>query len=322
MVTRDHPPGPAGGVPVPVILAVSAVFHYLGPAMAVLLFSRIDVRGVAWLRMASAALVFAAWRHPWRLLRPLSRRPQPPARRRRATTGGQATTKTQATSGGRLSLVLALGLTLAGMNLVFYLAIARLPMATVGSIEFLGVLALAAAGARTGRNLLAVALAAGGVGVLADVRLGGSPLGFALALANCALFMLYVTLAHRAANAGAPDGTRRRGLDLLGAAMLVAAVAAAPLGVGPAAPAFRRPGLLLAAVAVGVCSSVIPYVTDQLAMARLPRSSFALMLCLLPASATVLGALVLRQVPTAGDLLGIVLVTAGLAIHRPTRSGS
>ena len=46
---------------------VSAVFHYLGPALSVLLFARVSVLGVAWLRIASAAVVFAAWRRPWRL---------------------------------------------------------------------------------------------------------------------------------------------------------------------------------------------------------------------------------------------------------------
>ena len=38
---------------------VSAIFHYLGPAFAVLLFARVDVLGVAWLRIASAAVIFA-----------------------------------------------------------------------------------------------------------------------------------------------------------------------------------------------------------------------------------------------------------------------
>jgi inner membrane transporter RhtA len=45
---------------------VSAVFHYLGPSFAVLLFARVDVLGVAWLRIVSAAIVFCAWRRPWR----------------------------------------------------------------------------------------------------------------------------------------------------------------------------------------------------------------------------------------------------------------
>ncbi len=51
---------------------VSAVFHYLGPAFAVLLFAHLDVLGVAWLRIAGAAAVFAVWRRPWRLLTGMS----------------------------------------------------------------------------------------------------------------------------------------------------------------------------------------------------------------------------------------------------------
>jgi inner membrane transporter RhtA len=66
---------------------------------------------------------------------------------------------------------------------------------------------------------------------------------------------------------------------------------------------------------VGICSSVIPYVTDQLAMARLPRATFALMLALLPAAATVIGLLVLGQVPTLRDIAGIGLVILGVAVH-------
>ncbi|RWC39728.1 MAG: EamA family transporter, partial [Mesorhizobium sp.] len=65
------------------------------------------------------------------------------------------------------------------------------------------------------------------------------------------------------------------------------------------------------------CSSVIPYICDQLAMARLPRASFALMLSLLPLTATLIGIIVLRQVPSPGDCLGIALVVAGVASHKP-----
>ncbi len=69
-------------------------------------------------------------------------------------------------------------------------------------------------------------------------------------------------------------------------------------------------------IGVGLCSSVIPYVTDQLAMARLPRATFALMLALLPATATVIGLVVLAQVPGWADLVGIGLVIVGVALHR------
>ena len=65
-----------------------------------------------------------------------------------------------------------------------------------------------------------------------------------------------------------------------------------------------------------MCSSVIPYVIDQLAMARLPRATFALMLALLPVFATIIGAIVLHQLPTSQDLAGIALVVAGVALHQ------
>jgi inner membrane transporter RhtA len=88
-----------------------------------------------------------------------------------------------------------------------------------------------------------------------------------------------------------------------------------PIGFREAAVALRDLRLLLAGIGVGVCSSVIPYVCDQLAMARLSRNTFALMLALLPATATITGALVLNQTPTLRDLAGIGLVMAGIAIQ-------
>lgn len=97
--------------------------------------------------------------------------------------------------------------------------------------------------------------------------------------------------------------------------MLIAAVAATPLGITAAAPAFSHPAWLAWGVGVGLCSSVIPYVTDQLAMARLPRATFALMLALLPAAATLIGLVVLGQIPTVADLAGIGLVIGGVAVH-------
>jgi inner membrane transporter RhtA len=261
----------------------SAVFHYLGPSLAVLLFAHVDVLGVAWLRIASAAVLLGVWRRPGRVLR-----------------------------AGRWRLFAALGVVLAAMNSLFYLAVDRLPLATVGAIEFLGTVVLAAAGARTRRNVLALAVAVGGVAVLTNVRLGGEPLGFVFAFANCVGFMLYVVLGHRVATRSADP---MAGIDQLAVAMLVAAVVATPVGLGPALPVASHPLWLLWGVGVGLCSSVVPYVTDQLAMARLPRATFALMLALLPAAATGIGLVVLGQVPTSQDLVGIALVIAGVALH-------
>src|SRR6266487_5222345 len=290
MVTEAAPQQAAlaDRVPPASFFLVSAVFHYLGPSFAVLLFVNVDVLGVAWLRIASAAVVFAIWRRPWRVL--------------------------QRASASQRRVLLGLGAVLAAMNSLFYLAIDRLPLSTVGAIEFLGTIVLAAAGARTRRNAVALALTVLGVAAITEVRLAGAPLGFAFAFANCALFMCYVILGHRVATTS--DGAAMGGIDRLGASMLVAGVVATPIGLGGALPAFAHPMLLLAGVGVGVCSSVVPYVTDQLAMARLPRATFALMLALLPVFATVIGAIVLRQLPTGQDLLGIALVVAGVALHQ------
>jgi inner membrane transporter RhtA len=294
VATRNRAPVAARArverVPPHLYFVVSAVFHYLGPAFAVLLFERVGVLGVAWLRIASAAVIFAAWRHPWRSFAALD-------------------------PGGR-RLLIVWGTVLAAMNACFYGAIARLPLGTVAAIEFLPVIALAALGARLRRNGLALVLAASGVYLLTDLRLGGESLGVALAFANAVLFALYIMLAHRVARH--PDAG---GIDGLGAAMLVAAVVVTPIGGWAVMPAVGDPVALLAGVGVGVCSSVVPYVTDQLAMRRLPRASYALMVSLLPATATVIGIAVLAQMPTAAELSGVALVVAGVAVHREAGGG-
>ncbi len=280
-----HVPRLVDQVPPHLYFLVSAIFHSLGPSFAVLLFSRVDVLGVAWLRIASAGAIFALWRRPWRVVRGLER------------------------DGRRL--LAAWGAVLAVMNICFYNAIDRLPLGTVATIEFLPVIALAAIGARSARNAVALALAVGGVYLLTDVRLAGEPIGMAFAFANAAGFAAYIILADRVAKRRALSG-----LDGLAAAMLVATVAVTPLAGWHAAKAVIDPVALLAGVGVGVSSSVIPYVSDQLAMARLPRATYALMISLLPAFATVIGIVVLAQIPAWGEVAGVGLVVVGVAIHR------
>jgi inner membrane transporter RhtA len=272
-------------VPPHLYFVTSAVFHYLGPAFAVLLFARVGVLGVAWLRIASAAAIFAAWRRPWRALAGLD-------------------------SEGR-RLLWTWGAVLAVMNACFYIAIDRLPLGTVAAIEFLPVIVLAAFGARTARNAAALLLAVGGVYLLTDVQLVAEPVGIAFAFANAVLFSAYIVLAHRASRYEGMSG-----IDGLGGAMLIAAVSVTPIGGREALPAFTDPVALAAGVGVGISSSVIPYVTDQLAMRRLARSTYALMVSLLPATATVIGILVLAQIPSAAEVAGVALVVAAIATHR------
>ncbi|HTE98243.1 MAG TPA: EamA family transporter [Bradyrhizobium sp.] len=266
---------------------VSAIFHYLGPSFAVLLFPAVGVLGVAWMRIASAAAIFAPWTKPWRTIK-------------------RADARTR-------FLLIGLGACLATMNTSFYLALDRLPMSLVAAMEFVGTIGVALYGLRTARNFTALALAALGVFLLIDVKWSTDPLGLSWAFLNGALFVGYIVLGHKISEGGASGGVER-----LGAAMAMAFFFIMPIGFVQAAQAFTMPMLVLAGIAVGACSSVIPYVCDQLAMSRLPRASFALMLALLPATATLIGVMVLAQIPSGQDMIGVLLVMSGVAIHKPT----
>lgn len=267
---------------------VSAVFHYLGPTFAVLLFPATGVLGVAWFRIVSAALVFAPMTRPWVTLK-----------------------RASWTDRG---LLLALGLCLAAMNCAFYLALERLPISLVAALEFVGTIGLAFFGLRSRRNLLAVAVVAAGALLLIDMVWVSDPLGLLWAFLNAVLFVVYVTIGHRIASRGAGQG-----VELLGGAMLIAGLVILPVGLGDVLAVLSDPLLVMAGIGVGISSSVIPYICDQLAMARLPRASFALLLAILPASATIIGAIVLAQFPSVRDLVGVGLVMAGVALHEPTK---
>ena len=109
-----------------------------------LLFAFVEPLGVAWLRIASAALIFAVWRRPWRVLIAADPRTR--------------------------LLIAGLGASLAAMNACFYLAIDRLPLATVAAIEFVATIAVALVGVRSLRNLAALVVTLAGVYALIGYR--------------------------------------------------------------------------------------------------------------------------------------------------------
>jgi inner membrane transporter RhtA len=172
--------------------------------------------------------------------------------------------------------------------------------------------AVAALGSRTRRDLAALGLAVLGVLALADVHIAGSPAGVALAVLSGALWAGYIVLGHRVASDRA-----LRPQDGLAAGMALGALVLAPFLVSSALPGLTDPALLAACIAVGLASSVLPYVLEQVAMRRLSRARFALLLALLPATAAVVGAIILGQVPGVLEAVGILLVVAaaGLETH-------
>jgi inner membrane transporter RhtA len=266
------------------LFLVNAVSQYAGASLAVRAFAAMPAAGVAWVRVLTGAVVLGAWRRPWRGLR------------------GQTAVP--------LLLLAAFGIVLAAMNLTFYLAIQRLPLGTAVAIEFIGPILVAAIAARGPRNLTALVVAVAGVATLSRISVSGSPVGVIYAIAAGLLWALYIILAHQVA---------RRGLGTTGlaAAMAVGVVAIAPLAAAPALESAGHGAVMLLAVGAGLLSSALPYALDQVLLRRLSRGSFALLLSLLPATATVMGLVLLRQVPQPLEILGIGLVVVAVVLRTP-----
>lgn len=270
-------------VPIPVLFVLSGISLYVGAALAVWLFDAATPAGVAWLRCLGAAVVLLIWRRPGRA-----------AWTRRA-----------------LLLAGTFGVVTAGMNVLFYEAIARLPLGTAVALEFTGPVVVAALGWRGFRDVAALVLVALGVLAIADVRIGGSPAGVAFALAAAAAWAGYILLGKRVALAG-------NGIDSLAVGFVVATVVLSPLGLGTTG-VWPHPDLLMLGIGVGVLSTVIPYALDQIVLRRAGQTRFAVLLALLPVTASVTGFIVLGQVPTLVEACGILAVVTGLGIGTAAR---
>ncbi|HWK92423.1 MAG TPA: EamA family transporter [Luteimicrobium sp.] len=272
-------------VPAPVVLVGSGTAMYVGAAVAVGLFATVGSPEVAWLRTAIAAVVLVAWRRPWR----------------------------ERWTAARWRAAVAFGLALAVMNVAFYVAIDHLPLGTAVAIEFTGPVAVAALTGRGWRERGAIVVAAVGVVLLAGVALAPGPghdrhdvvVGLVAITVAAAAWAAYILLGRRVAAAGS-------GVTTLAVAMSVGAVALAPALAAPAAVVLTDASLAWRAVVVALLSSVVPYVLEQVVLRRVGAATFSVLMALLPATAAVVGALGLRQVPSAGELAGLACVTGAL----------
>lgn len=262
------------------LFVVGAISQYLGAAIAVELFDTVPAASVAWLRVCGAAIVLVALARPWRVH----------------------------WTGEALRAAAVFGVVTALMNTCFYLAADRLPLGTTVAIEFLGPVAVAALAVRTPCALAALGLAATGVALLSGVRVSGSALGVVFALGAAVCWAGYIVLGQRVSG-------HTSGLDGLAVALLFGAVAVAPIGVWGSGAAFTAPHRLLLCVAVGVLSTALPYGIDQVVLRRLERGTFALLLALLPTTATIVGAVVLGQHLHGAEVVGIAAVVAALVVR-------
>src|SRR5690242_11503943 len=270
-------------VPAPVLFVVGGLSMYVGAALAVGLFDRVAPSAVAVLRLVGAAAVLLIWRRP-------------PA---------------AAWRGRRFARATAFGLATGLMNLAFYEAIARLPLGTAVASEFCGPVAVAAVASRRPRDVGAVLLAALGVLLIADVRWSGAPWGVVWALAAAAMWAAYIVLGARVATVGS-------GVDDMAVGFGAAAVLLSPallVGNPGGTATLVDPHVLGLGLGVGVLSSVVPYVLDQVVLRRVGTARFAVLLALLPATATVVGLVFLAQLPGAAEAAGIAAVVAAVALR-------
>ena len=268
---RGRSPGLLGATPPTALVLLGVGSTQLGAALAKGLFDDLGAVGTVTVRVAVAALLLIA----------LSR----PSLRGRTRAD--------------LRLVAGLGIVLAGMNVCFFLAIERIPLGVVVTLEFVGPLGVAVAGSRRTLDVLWVLLAAAGV-----VLLGGGasdPVGVALALAAGAGWAGYILAMARV-------GRRFEAGTGLALAMGVAAVVLVPAGAVDAGAALLRPELLLVGVGVAVLSSALPYRLELEALRRLSPRVFGILMSTEPAFAALVGLVVLGERLGASDWLAVGLV--------------
>jgi len=252
----------------------SVISLQFGAAFASQLFGQIGAPGATALRLGIAALMLAV------LVRPKFRQE-----------------------------TLVLGMTMAGMNGTFYLALDRIPLGVAVAIEFLGPLGLAAVMSRRARDFVWVGLALAGVVVLGVREYTGAQLdlvGVALALVAAGFWACYVLAGRKVATAGL-------GIGGLAGASLIAAALTLPYGLSAAGTTLFEPKILLLGTLVALLASAIPYTLEIKALKTLRANTFGVALALEPAAAALAGAVLLGQHLGVVSLCAIALVvTAGV----------
>jgi inner membrane transporter RhtA len=286
----------------PLLFVVGAVCQYVGASVAVPLFAELNPAAVAWLRATAAGFVLLVlW---W-----------PIAGRRWPRVGVSFPPR-------RLLTAALFGVITLGMNMAFYLAIDHIDLGVAVAIEFLGPIVVAAAGSRRIADGVAVVAVLGGVILLSGASFGGAPLGVVFALLAAGLWAAYIVVGKIVSGGGEGTGKTtdgapwRDGIDDLAIGLSVAGAVCAPVVLGLTATTSSGDvwswKVLVLGVAVGVLSSAVPYLLDQVVLTRVGRSQFALLLALLPLTAAVVGAVALAQIPTWPELCGMALVIAAI----------
>ena len=271
----------ADRIPPQLYIVGSGLIQYVGAALAVIAFASVEPASVAWWRVFTGAVVLLAWKRPWR--------------------GGLTRSD--------LAISALFGVIILTMNSSFYKAIARIPLGTAVSIEFIGPVAVAVLRGRGWRPRVAAVLAFTGVacigGLALDLSVASVRVGVAWILLAALAWSAYIVVGQRASSTR--DGVTNLALGCAWGTLFFAPV------LGPGAMAATTSWTLIAiVVGVGLLSTAIPYSFEAIAMRRLAASTFALFAAILPATSALVGALMLRQIPGVFELIGLVLVSVAV----------
>ena len=220
---------------------------------------------------------------------------------------GAGRPRVRAFTAAQWRLVLGLALVFATMNVTLYSAIDRIGLGLAVTLEFLGPLAVALAGSRRPLDLGCALAAGAAVAVLTSPRPSTDYLGIGLAVVAAVCWACYILL-NRAV------GARLPGVEGSAAAALVSGAVYVPVGVVVLLHHPPTTAALACALTAGVLSSAVPFLSDVLALRRVPARYFGVFMSVNPVLAALVGLVVLGQHLDVLSWTAIAVIVAANAV--------
>ena len=259
--------------PIPAVL-FAIISVQSGAAIAKTLFPAIGAAGTASLRIGISAIILLAVYRP-NLLK---------------------------ITPNQWKIVIPYGLSLGAMNLIFYLAIERIPIGLAVTLEFIGPLVVAVIGSKRLIDYLWVLLAAIGIVLIAPWSNNGIDLlGVLFALLAGAFWAAYIVL-------GTKVSKIMKGGDAVATGMLFASILIVPFGILENGLTNLTPTFLYLGIALALLSSAIPFTLEMKALAQLPARTFSILMSLEPAAASIFAFIFLQEYLTFNEILAVVFV--------------
>lgn len=204
-------------------------------------------------------------------------------------------------------IVVPYGMSLGIMNLIFYLAIERIPIGLAVTLEFIGPLLVAIIGSRRLIDYCWVLLAATGIVLIAPwTNDRVDMLGVVFALLAGAFWAAYIVL-------GGKISQIMNGGQAVSTGMLFAAILILPFGFYENGLANLTPKLLGMGIALALLSSAIPFTLEMKALGQLPPRTFSILMSLEPAAASICAFIFLQEHLNFYEILAVLFVVIASA---------